>query len=64
VARRRHVLARVGRIAVPAVALHADFEAVAPVALGPPAMAGAIRPAVPSGARVWRAGAPGAAHGK
>ena len=48
VARRRRVLVRVGRIAVPTAVLHADFEAVAPVALGPPALEGALRPAVPS----------------
>jgi hypothetical protein len=47
VARRRHVLARLGRFAVPAVVLHADIEVVAPIALGALALAEGVRPAAP-----------------
>jgi hypothetical protein len=40
VARRRRVLARIGRFAVPAVALRADFSTVVPVRAGAPAPGG------------------------
>ena len=47
VARRRHVLARLGRIALPAVVLHADIE-VAPLPPGEPAVTASARFTLPA----------------
>jgi hypothetical protein len=48
VARRRHVLARLGRLAVPAVALHADVAVAASTALGALALADGLLPGGPA----------------